>query len=133
MDFERSRRAFIASGVGAVAWAAKPALGPPQDVSALTLREASQMLRRKAVSAVELTQACSQRIERYNPAVNAFITVAAESALATARERQAETLRLTPHTPFSKKTLSWVLVGAFSREKGTVFRLLRSDSATLAR
>ncbi len=48
------------------------------------------MLRRKAVSPLELTQACFERIERYNPAVNAFITITKESALATAREREAE-------------------------------------------
>ena len=88
MVSKHSRRAFVASAIGA--WSAKPTLGAPQDLSALTLRQASQMLRRKAVSSVELTQACLQRIERYNPAVNAFITVAGESALATAREREAE-------------------------------------------
>jgi aspartyl-tRNA(Asn)/glutamyl-tRNA(Gln) amidotransferase subunit A len=90
MDSKRSRRTFLTTGVGAVAWAAKPTLGAPQDLTALTLRQASQMLRRKAVSPVELTQACLQRIERYNPVVNAFITVAGESALAAAREREDE-------------------------------------------
>ena len=32
---------------------------------------------------MELTEACLKRIEKYNPAVNAFITVTRESALAT--------------------------------------------------
>src|SRR5262249_51564433 len=90
MDSKRSRRAFIASGFGAIAWAAKPGLGAPSDLTALTLRQASEMLRRKAVSPLELTQACLQKIERLNPAVNAFITVAGEAALATAREREVE-------------------------------------------
>jgi aspartyl-tRNA(Asn)/glutamyl-tRNA(Gln) amidotransferase subunit A len=51
------------------------------------------MLRGKAVSPVELTQACLQRIDRYNPVVNAFITVTGESALARAREMEAELRR----------------------------------------
>jgi aspartyl-tRNA(Asn)/glutamyl-tRNA(Gln) amidotransferase subunit A len=51
------------------------------------------MLRSRAVSPVELTQACLQRIERYNPALNAFITITAESALATAREMESEAQR----------------------------------------
>jgi len=93
MDSKPSRRAFIASGVGAVGWAAKPTLGAPQDLTALTLRQASQMVRRKAVSPVELTRACLQRIEHYNPVVNAFITIAGESALRSAREREAEALQ----------------------------------------
>jgi aspartyl-tRNA(Asn)/glutamyl-tRNA(Gln) amidotransferase subunit A len=90
MHSNHSRRAFLATGAGAATWAAKTALGAPQDLTALTLREASQMVRGKAVSPVELTQACLQRIERYNPAINAFITIAKESALTTAREREAE-------------------------------------------
>ena len=90
MDSKRSRRAFMASGVGVAAWAAPPIWGAPQDLTALTLRQASQILRSKTVSPVELTQACLRQIERYNPAVNAFITIAGESALATAREREAE-------------------------------------------
>lgn len=89
MDRSPSRRSFLAGGIGATcAW--KAAAGAPQDLTALTLREASQRVRSKAVSPVELTQACLRRIERYNPSLNAFITVAAESALADAREMEAE-------------------------------------------
>jgi aspartyl-tRNA(Asn)/glutamyl-tRNA(Gln) amidotransferase subunit A len=90
MGFKHSRRAFVVGGAGAAAWAAKTAFGATQDLTALTLRQAFLMVLSKAVSPVELTQACLQRIERYNPVVNAFITVAGESALATAREREAE-------------------------------------------
>ena len=42
---------------------------------------------------VEVTQDCLSRIERLNPALNAFITVMAESALAEARRAEAEILR----------------------------------------
>ena len=83
-----SRRAFLAASAGAAGWAADS-----QDLTAWTLKKTSEMLRRKAVSAVDLTQACLKRIEKYNPAVNAFITVSGESALTTARDREAEAQR----------------------------------------
>lgn len=51
------------------------------------------MLRNKTVSPVELTQACLQRIERYNPALDAFITITAESALAEAHDLEAAAQR----------------------------------------
>jgi aspartyl-tRNA(Asn)/glutamyl-tRNA(Gln) amidotransferase subunit A len=42
------------------------------------------------VSPVELTNECLSRIERLNPKLNAFITVTADSALAEARQAEAE-------------------------------------------
>jgi aspartyl-tRNA(Asn)/glutamyl-tRNA(Gln) amidotransferase subunit A len=63
------------------------------DVTGLSLNEASAMLRRRAVSPVELTQACLARIERLNPVLNAFITVTAEQALRQARDAEAEIRR----------------------------------------
>lgn len=56
----------------------------------LTLREACQAVRKKSASPVELAQACLKRIERFNPTLNAFITVTAEQALAEARQLEAE-------------------------------------------
>ncbi len=50
-------------------------------------------MQRRTASPVDLTQACLKRIDQYNPAVNAFITVAREQALATAREREDELRR----------------------------------------
>jgi aspartyl-tRNA(Asn)/glutamyl-tRNA(Gln) amidotransferase subunit A len=55
--------------------------------------ELGPRLRRKEVSPVELTRACLDRIEKLNPALNAFITVTAESALAEARAAETEILR----------------------------------------
>lgn len=55
-----------------------------------TIAEASDLLRRKQISPVELTGACLDRIEQLNPAINAFITVMHDSALAQAREAEAE-------------------------------------------
>ena len=90
-----SRRTFVAVGIGtAAAWALKPAFAQSsQDLASLTLKQASDLLRTKAVSPVELTQACLQRIEKYNPAFNAFITVTKDQALRSAREAETEIQR----------------------------------------
>ena len=64
--------------------------GQGPSVSELGLSEASQLLRSKKVSPVELTHECLSRIERLNPKLNAFITVTADSALAEARQAEAE-------------------------------------------
>src|SRR5450631_3383143 len=66
---------------------------PPTELTRLTLVEAMAMMRRKAVSPVELAQAFIARIERLNPALNAFITVTAEQALQQARGAEAEIQR----------------------------------------
>jgi aspartyl-tRNA(Asn)/glutamyl-tRNA(Gln) amidotransferase subunit A len=66
---------------------------PSTDLTRLSLADAMKLLRRKAVSPVDLTQACLARIERLNPALNAFITVTAEQALQQAREAEAEIQR----------------------------------------
>jgi aspartyl-tRNA(Asn)/glutamyl-tRNA(Gln) amidotransferase subunit A len=93
MNESDSRRTFLAAGMGAAAWALTPAFAESQDLTALTLKKASGLLRSKGTSPVELTQACLKRIEKYNPVVNAFITITGESALATAREMEAEAQR----------------------------------------
>ena len=73
-DSLESRRQFLAKMTAAVP----------------SLSAASEMVRRKTASPVELTQECLRRIEKYNPALNCFITVMAEQALAQARELEAE-------------------------------------------
>ena len=67
-----------------------PQKGKGANVSQLGLSEASQLVRSKKVSPVELTYECLSRIERLNPKLNAFITVTADSALAEARQAEAE-------------------------------------------
>jgi aspartyl-tRNA(Asn)/glutamyl-tRNA(Gln) amidotransferase subunit A len=64
-----------------------------RDPATLSIRDAGDLLRRRAVSAVDLTRACLQRIERLNPILNAFITVTAEEAMAQAHEADAELRR----------------------------------------
>ncbi len=64
--------------------------GGGSTLTALTLAEASQLVRAKKVSPVELTEACLRRIEQRNPGLNAFITITADSALAEARTAEGE-------------------------------------------
>ena len=58
-----------------------------------SILQTSELLRRGALSPVELTTACLARIEKLNPKLNAFITITAESALAQARQSEAEIRR----------------------------------------
>ena len=58
-----------------------------------TIAELAPRLRRKEVSPVEVARACLDRIEKFNPALNAFITVTAEAALAEARAAEIEISR----------------------------------------
>ncbi len=55
-----------------------------------TLQEASEQVRKGAISPIELTRVCLERIERLNRQLNAFITVMADQALAQARELEKE-------------------------------------------
>ncbi len=55
-----------------------------------TLAEASRLLQRRQLSPLELTETCLRRIEALEPALNSFITVTAEMALAEARRAQEE-------------------------------------------
>jgi aspartyl-tRNA(Asn)/glutamyl-tRNA(Gln) amidotransferase subunit A len=88
--FAPSRREFLAAGAGA---AVLPAFCAAQDLTRLSLKQASRALRRKEASATELTEACLHRIEQLNPAVNAFISVTGEGALSAAGQMDAEARR----------------------------------------
>jgi aspartyl-tRNA(Asn)/glutamyl-tRNA(Gln) amidotransferase subunit A len=55
-----------------------------------SLVELGERLRRRELSPVEVTVDCLARIEKLNPALNAFITVTAEAALSQARVAEAE-------------------------------------------
>ncbi len=96
-----SRRNFLITGAAtAAAWSRPEGTAGHTDLASLTIKKASELLRGRAVSPVELTQACLKRIEKYNSSLNAFITVTAEQALATAREHQAEQARGKWRGPF---------------------------------
>jgi aspartyl-tRNA(Asn)/glutamyl-tRNA(Gln) amidotransferase subunit A len=55
-----------------------------------SLQQVSELIRKKSASPVELTEECLKRIEKLNPALNAYITVMGEQALAQARELETE-------------------------------------------
>jgi aspartyl-tRNA(Asn)/glutamyl-tRNA(Gln) amidotransferase subunit A len=52
----------------------------------LTITKARELLRKRELSAVELTRACLDRIDAVEPKLNSFITVCADDALAQARD-----------------------------------------------
>jgi aspartyl-tRNA(Asn)/glutamyl-tRNA(Gln) amidotransferase subunit A len=60
------------------------------DPAQLQLSDAIRLMRARELSPVELTQACLDRIERFGPRLNAFVTVTAERAIAKARQAESE-------------------------------------------
>jgi aspartyl-tRNA(Asn)/glutamyl-tRNA(Gln) amidotransferase subunit A len=104
---EHSRREFLAANVAATASLilssyadlASEVVGVQSrtplgsELAGLSLSKASELLRSKAVSPVDLTQACLTRIEQHNSTLNAFITVLPEQALASARDMERELQR----------------------------------------
>src|SRR5215510_9589943 len=100
---ESSRRAFIKTALtgtaAGLAWTSRKAFAAQapgnstDELTAMSIREAADLLRRKKVSPVDLTKACLARIGQFNPALNAFITVTSEAALAQARTAEAEIQR----------------------------------------
>jgi aspartyl-tRNA(Asn)/glutamyl-tRNA(Gln) amidotransferase subunit A len=81
-----TRRGFTLTAIGALAARGQVS----EDLSTLSLAEASARIRSRSVSPVQLTEACLARIQTYNPKLNAFITVLRDQALAHARELEAE-------------------------------------------
>jgi aspartyl-tRNA(Asn)/glutamyl-tRNA(Gln) amidotransferase subunit A len=57
-----------------------------------TIEELAALLIKRKISPVELTELFLRRIERHNPALNAFLTVAAEHALDAARRAEEQML-----------------------------------------
>jgi aspartyl-tRNA(Asn)/glutamyl-tRNA(Gln) amidotransferase subunit A len=93
-----SRRSFISTALAsagslAAVSAAAARQRAREEVTSLSLADAGERIRKKDLSPSELTNACLARIERFNPVLNAFITVTAESALAQAREAESEIQR----------------------------------------
>jgi aspartyl-tRNA(Asn)/glutamyl-tRNA(Gln) amidotransferase subunit A len=95
-----TRRQFTTLVPGALASCAIPGFASAaalqtakgaNDVTMLTLAEASRRLRAGAVTSVQLTEACLARIATYDPKLDALITVMKEHALAQARALDEET------------------------------------------
>src|SRR5213592_89075 len=83
----------------------------PTDLCYTSATELARLIRTKALSQVELTQAVLDRIARLNPVVNAFCTLTPETAMADARAAEQAVMtgaRLGPlhGVPFSIKDLA---------------------------
>lgn len=68
-------------------------------ITRLSLVEVARLIRRKKLSALEVTRACLDRIEIWQPKLNCFIEVEAEEALAAARRLDRELARRGPRGP----------------------------------
>lgn len=88
-----TRRQWLAASLGAAAASRLGWADSSDDLASLTLKQASEQIRAKKVSPVDLTQACLDRIKTYQPKTNAWITVMREKALAQARDLEKETPR----------------------------------------
>src|SRR5215468_4154063 len=60
------------------------------DLSFLSIPELGRLFRSRKLSPVELTKHFLERIERFNPELNAYLTITSELALAQARRAEAE-------------------------------------------
>jgi len=91
----QSRRQFLSSGITAAALCASQRLlaQSPADLTELSIRDASILIRSRSLSPVELTRAYLERIERLNGRINAYITVTAALALEQAARLEAELMR----------------------------------------
>jgi aspartyl-tRNA(Asn)/glutamyl-tRNA(Gln) amidotransferase subunit A len=67
----------------------KTSIAPPTD-GLQSLVDVSELIRQRRISPVELVTTCLERIERLQPRFNAFITVAADSALRAAKAAEEE-------------------------------------------
>src|SRR5215831_8446201 len=76
--------------LGMSSLAVLPVEGKTHDLTWLSIEEASHLIRKKALSPVDLTRVCLDRIERLNPSLNAFITITREHALAQASAAENE-------------------------------------------
>src|SRR3984885_16103885 len=85
-----TRRDVLAASIGAAAAARLAFADAPDDLASLTLKQASDRIRSKKVSPVELTEACLDRIKTYNPKIDAWITVIRDGALAQAKALEKE-------------------------------------------
>jgi hypothetical protein len=93
-----SRRTFLSSAAAALAVAALERrsfaqagrAAPAGELTRMTLRQASDAIRARRASSLELTEACLRRIDAHQPGLNAFNTVLHDGARARARAMDAE-------------------------------------------
>ena len=64
-----------------------------EELAFASIEQLAPLVRKKKLSPVELVRVLLARIERFNPQLNAYLTITAEQALARARKAEAEILR----------------------------------------
>lgn len=94
---DTSRRKFLQAGIAGGAtlgvWGfalPRESSSPVDDISFLNIAQLSELIRGRKISPVEVTRATLERIDKFNPALNAYITVTAELAMKAAQEAEAE-------------------------------------------
>ena len=86
-----NRRTFLSSTLSTAAlFMTTPLNAQVTDLTELSLVEASDLIRRRALSPVDLTRAYLDRIRQLQPLVNAYITITEELALAQATQLEQE-------------------------------------------
>src|SRR5258708_6667797 len=92
MKQSRRTTALIAGTALALLSLSSPALAAPsaEELTSLTLADASAKIHSGAITSVQLTEACLARIAVYDPKLDAFITVMRDQALAQAKQLDAE-------------------------------------------
>ena len=89
-----SRRTFLSASIASLSALGMPSLqAQAGDLTALSLVEASALIRRREVSPVEITRAYLDRIAQLQPLVNAYNTVTADVAMAQAQILEQELMR----------------------------------------
>jgi amidase len=94
-----TRREVLQGGLGAAVAALSPAGAaaqgsrPASDLPFVSALAAAKAIRDKKVSSLELTQSMFDRIDRFEPKLNAFVYLMREEALARARELDAALAR----------------------------------------
>lgn len=73
---------------------------PSHELDFASALQAAEAIRKKLISSVELTRHIFERIERYNPAINAFAYLLKEDALAQARKADDALARQESHGVF---------------------------------
>jgi aspartyl-tRNA(Asn)/glutamyl-tRNA(Gln) amidotransferase subunit A len=67
---------------------ARNSAGSASELAFATIAELSALLARRTISPVEITNLFLERIEKYNPTLNAYLTITRDAALAGARESE---------------------------------------------
>jgi len=133
-----NRRDFLQAGLATAALTVGHTAHASQ-AAGLTLEQAALALRRGVLSPLDLTRACLDQIASRNPRLNAFISVTAEEALATARDRERELARGQRRGPLHgiplalKDNIDTAGIRTTAAARGFAERIPATDAAVVTR